>query len=83
MFLLVLLFFCNHFVIPKGEADSIKTQHSHVGKGKKFISWVISVGWNAMAQSRDEVRTEVSDRTECLEGNWKEMINAGDVSVLL
>jgi len=33
---------------------------------------------NAMAQSRDEVRTDLINRTEYLEGNGKEMIFAGD-----
>jgi len=36
-----------------------------------------------MAQSRYDVRTNLINRTECLEGNGKEMIIAGDFSVRL
>ena len=34
-----------------------------------------------MAQSRNEVRADLINRTECLKGNGKEMIVAGEMSV--
>ena len=66
-----------------GEADRIETLDCNrkALEKEKHLSWVISVGWNAMANSRDEVCTDLIDRTECLEGNWKEVIIAGDVRV--
>ena len=36
-----------------------------------------------MAQSRNEIRTDLIKGTECLEGNGKEMIFAGDVGVFI
>ena len=36
-----------------------------------------------MAQSRNEIRTDLIEGTEGLEGNGKEMIVAGDVGVFL
>ena len=36
-----------------------------------------------MAQSRNEIRTDLIKGIECLEGNGKEMMVAGDVGVLL
>jgi len=41
---------------------------------EKCLSWVISDWWNAMVQSRDEVRTDLINWTECFEGNGKEMV---------
>jgi len=35
-----------------------------------------------MAQSRNEIRTVMVYRTECLEGNWIEMVVAGNFCVL-
>ena len=47
------------------------------------LSWVIGVGWNEMAQSRNEVRIDLIKENECLEGNGKEMMTAGDFRVFL
>jgi hypothetical protein len=46
--------------------DSIKTldRDRKASEKEKCISWVISAGRNAMVQSRDEVRTDLIDRTE-------------------
>jgi len=79
----------SHFHINVAEwsdvADSIKPFNRNrktLGK-EKCLSWVISDWWNAMAQSRDKVRTDLINRTECIEGNEKEMIIVGDFSVLI
>jgi hypothetical protein len=51
---------------------------------KKHVSrWLSVLDGKAMTQSQDEVRTDLIDRTERLEGHWKEVIIAGGVSVLL
>jgi len=59
-----------------GKADSIKplNHYRKAFEKKKCISWVISDCWNMMAKSRDEVHSDLINRTECLEGNGKEMI---------
>jgi len=68
-----------------GKADSIKPFNRNrktLGK-EKCLSWVISDWWNAMAQSRDKVRTDLVNTTKWLEGNGKYMIIAGAFSVLI
>jgi len=61
-----------------GEADSIKPLNCNrpTLEKEKCLSCVISDWWNAMAQSRDEVHTDLINRTEWLEGNGKVMIIA-------
>jgi len=63
-----------------GEADSIKplNRNRKTLEKEQYLSWVISDWWNAMAKSRDEVRTDLITRTKCLEGNGEEMIIADD-----
>ena len=51
--------------------------------GAEIVARGHDVTQYAMAQSRNEVRTDLINRTECLKGNGKEMIVAGDVSILL
>ena len=68
-----------------GEADCIEAPDRNRRASEKEIclSWVIGVGWNAMAQRRNEIRTDLIEGTEGLEGNGKEMIVAGAVGVFL
>ena len=65
-----------------GEADCIKAlnRNRKALEKEKCLSWVISVGWNAMAQSINEVRTDLIMGTEGLEGNGKEVVDVGSIS---
>jgi len=69
-----------HINIAKwiGEADSIKPLNRNRKwlVKEKCLSWVVSDWWNAMAQSRYEVRTDLINRTGCIEDNGKENDNS-------
>jgi len=61
-----------------GEADVIKPLNHN---RKKLEMWNACCGW--MTQSRDEDHSDMINRIKCLAGNGKEMIIAGDSSVLI
>jgi hypothetical protein len=47
-------------------------------KKKKCFTWIVSIGGDAMAQSRNEICTVTIYWTKFFKGNWKEMIVAGN-----
>ena len=64
------------------DANSVKAldRNRQALKKEKCLSWVISIRRKAMAQSKNEICTVLSFMTECLDGNWIEMIVASQCS---
>jgi len=69
-----------HFKIAEwiGKTDGIKAldRNEKALKKEKCLSWVVSVSRDSMAQCRNEVRTDLVNRTERLNGDGKETMIA-------
>jgi len=67
-----------------GETDGIKAldRNGKALKKQKCLSWVVSVSRDSMAQCRNEVRTDLVNRTERLKGYGKEMMIAYNFNIL-
>jgi len=68
-----------------GETDGIKAldRNGKALKKEKCVSWVVSVSRDSMAQCRNEVRSDLINRTERLKGDGKEMMIACNFNLFL
>jgi len=68
-----------------GETDGIKALvcNGKAFKKEKCLSWIVSVSRDSMAQCRNEVRTDLVNRTERLKGVGKEMMIACNFNIFL
>jgi len=68
-----------------GETDGIKTlaRNGKALKKEKCLSWVVSVSRDLMSQYRNEVRTDLVNRTERLKPMGEEMMIACNFNIFL
>jgi len=68
-----------------GETDGIKAldRNGKALKKEKCLSWVVSVSRDSKAQCRNEVNTDLVNRTERLKGDGKEMVIACSFNIFL
>jgi len=68
-----------------GDTDGIKAldRNGKALKKDKCIWWVVNVSRDSMAQCRNEVRTDLANRTERLKGDGEEMMIACNFNIFL